>query len=366
VNDPRCKTLAFWWPEFPLSSKLFRYAALSIASSQYAGGKLNLDTMHYLQNFYCTAKETMMVSSLREIIFASYAMQLYTIAASDEPLTALLVHFKGMCEAVYALLSQELAPSQFLSTASSVLALWMMGLYVLDQLYWASVEPTNDNSQNSVTNIADKMYEVLDCPASMACLNFVFIKATRSRIWIQYHEALRVYFAFHLDLWLEKTFNSRSRRDPIPSTSFQHILRLILEQTPQAVESIGTQEILDDSLDQLLPLVSFSSTRPVLLSSPDAALLESPNLYDMKAMLFVACATLTREIQKHTNNGDNTTGAVISAANKIALLCAAALASPLSQTRGLWVCRSLVWAGIILTRFVNPISIPHVLIDVNA
>lgn len=288
---------------------------------------------------------------MKEIVFASYAMQLYAITTSNEPLTALLIHFKGMCQAVYALLSQVNADS-FLPTATPVLALWMMGLYALDQLYWASVNGTENNSDAPGNEIARKMYDVLDCPASIRCLKFLYIKATKSGTWTQYLEALRVYFSFHLDMYMYN--GCSSRRSITSSTSLYRIVQLILLlDKPRADSQPETREISGDrSLDQLVPLVSFSTTRSIVFNSPDTALLP-PSIYDLKATMFSTCANLTREILNYTADDS---GPVIAAANNLALLCAAALASPLSQSKGLWICRCLFWAGVIITHHVNPIG----------
>ena len=65
------------WPEFPLSSKPFRYAALAFASSQRTGNDTNSDTLKYLAKFYKYTKEVIVASSLVEVAVASYTILLY-------------------------------------------------------------------------------------------------------------------------------------------------------------------------------------------------------------------------------------------------------------------------------------------------
>jgi hypothetical protein len=93
-------------PDFPLSSRVFRYALLSFAASRVPPVQTTSDKYEYLAKFYTYAHEALGSSSLLELVMASYIMLMHEFSFCNEPLqepSHLLTYFAGIWHSVVQL-----------------------------------------------------------------------------------------------------------------------------------------------------------------------------------------------------------------------------------------------------------------------
>jgi len=98
-----CSGIIFEWPDFHLSSKAFRYAALALSSSIMETRKIygpKIVAVDYLTKFYKYMRDAIEAKSIAEILFASCIMVMESWLKDDLP--TLVTHFTGL-SAAYSL-----------------------------------------------------------------------------------------------------------------------------------------------------------------------------------------------------------------------------------------------------------------------
>ena len=125
----------FPWPNFPLSSKAFRYAALALSTASACISDYdNPDLFSYLAKFYRYIKEAIDSSSHIEVIVASYAAMLCNFKMS-EAFETTLTYFNGICQSYSQLLARRSGTILGPEICSTITPLLLGSLRTLELAY---------------------------------------------------------------------------------------------------------------------------------------------------------------------------------------------------------------------------------------
>ena len=340
-GNPVPLTLTVPFPEFPLSSKPFRYAALALASSHKEG---NADTLMYLAKFYKYMKEAIDASSIVEVAVASYMIVLYAYKG-HECFSTVLVHFKGMCHAFIRLKQSKYRMG--IREVPHMQTLWHGALQTLYLVFWGRPHHTSP-LQSEEFKLLGELDNVLQFSSAMLS------SVDNSQIHSSWRtcEALGCYLAFYLDHYLalrnRRAANKDIRRIPSITASLHNILRQIIHLVPQIPEA---REMLYQASDASSywncendPVQSGSLAYHSTLNGPD---------YDFRdkqaAMLFAFAKLIESVFVIDVNKTLAITSAVF--------LCRICAMLFYQQSE---VCcsrtRALFWSGLVLTKSSHPVG----------
>jgi hypothetical protein len=346
-GNPMPLTLTVPWPEFSLSSKPFRYAALAFASSQRECNGVNSDTLMYLAKFYKYMKEAIDASSLVEVAVASYMIVLYSYRG-HECFSTVLVHFKGMCDAFIRL--KQTKSRMGMREVPHMQTLWHGALQTLYLVFWARPHHTAP-LQSEEFRLLGELDNVLQFSSAML---YPAADSQISNIHSSWRtcEALGCYLAFYLDHYLalrnRRAADTNIRSLPSITASLHNILRQIIQLVPQIPEA---REILYQASDASSywnwdndPVQSGSLACHSIQNGPDYGFRDK-----QAAMLFAFAKFIESVLLIDLNKTLAITSAVF--------LCR--ISAMLFDKQSEVCCsrsRALFWSGLVLTKSSHPVG----------
>lgn len=323
----RCSVVSLPWPQFPVSSKAFRYAALAVASLREITGTNKAgtpDTLEYLSECYKHLQIAITNYSLVEVIVASYTMFLYQciqVFEKSDCLDPMLTYLNGLCEAVH--LSKQrgnCTPNDW----RLVNNLWCASFHALQHVYSTLADP-NPPLESELIRL-EKLDNVFRnfSTVQLHCLDNIPYEPSGGDIQTQYTPMMRYYrryLCFYLDYWLA------TRKHPFIDANS------------------GSHHCVERSLQHILEQIRLSTGEQVFNVRKSAAKSE-----DIKAALLVGFAKLL-EIKFFTESAVN--HEYIQCAYDLYRLCQFAVVLNLEPFEVLPLTRYLFWIGLFLTKTID-------------
>jgi hypothetical protein len=336
------------WPNFTLSSKSFRYAALALWASYYYSPDSVL-LLEYLDKFYKYIKQAFEAKSIMEVLVASYAVFICCFQ-TNEPLDTLFERFKGICTAASRLLRETPNAANDPSAVITVNSALLGSLEVF-RLAYSARDP---NAIEEIDLLRD-VHSTLQETSHWLCTHFRPGKTLSTELdFYGQLMGLDYYFRFYLDHYLALTQSTSLGNVEEISEVAASLQQIICHITGFVPKMTKPPRLLDKAK-------SDSGDWPWLShrSSPDHDIV--PNTVDFESShsaLLYALALLIQQLLD-SSGAHATNDSDISAASLLCRLCALAP----SQCGHHWLpsCpmgRYLFWAGLQLSRSVQSKGTP--------
>jgi hypothetical protein len=253
-------------PQFPLSSKPFRYASLALAASQTDNTNSETDMLLYLGEFYRHIQGAIRASSHVEVLMSSYVILLREYALTTPSQEAFFVFFGGFCRSVKALLSVDSSHSKI--EPPSVRDLCYDSLHMLTIMYWSGVRH-DGNLRSKDPQGLEKVIAALDdiLPALFFDTRVRTAPLVEGRRIIALARCLNLYFDRYLGLKMQL---GSSHQTPYALHSVTQTLRRILCEIIHLVPQIPAARTLINRInDAHHPLPWNLSSTSALLERVD-------------------------------------------------------------------------------------------------
>ena len=349
LGNPITMTMAIPWPEFPLSSKAFRYAVLTFASSQLEGDQNNTNTLEYLEKFYKYVNEAIEASSFTEIVVACYTILLYSYM-SHESFETSLIHFKGLSK-VYSNL-REVQSASAIRRLTQLDVLWRGGLQAILRKFWN--RPQSKHLPPGEHSLLVDLFKVLRCTSYSlfpdSGVHDLSINSSYTRV-----ETLGCYLSIYWDYYLALHMLPSHERD---AKLFHCVRNSIYETLHQIIDLIprllNARELLCQAREDVRSWRPDSTILPT--DYLDHSSIQFPHQFtfeDERAALLYAYAKLIHIFVSMPNGNSNR---MIPSALLLCRLCASALTGhlPFKSPFGLQMTRYLFTVGLVLTKSVYP------------
>lgn len=217
-------------PVFSLSSKVFRYAYLSLIATDVLESAAHLDVLQYNAKFYKYAKEAIESSSELEIILGSYIMFLrehYQCRLRGQDIAIMLMHFKGLWASVDRFLSRRYQLTPSLIDLIEGVCLYSVLSSHSSHLFVSRITSYLENRQ-----LRETICEILEYVVNVVCSNQLPYQDEITRI-----ETLDVCFNFFLDdvlFWKTRSISPHVQRMVRRSTKcLQQVCKCIINFTTE-------------------------------------------------------------------------------------------------------------------------------------
>jgi hypothetical protein len=351
-GDPISLTMAIPWPTFPLSSKPFRYAALTFSSSQSEAqqGNSNTDTLVYLAKFYKYTQEAITASSFAEVAVGCYTILLYSYMAHESFETS-LIHFDGLSGGYASLRQGESASST--NQLAWIDVLWRGGLQVMVRKFWSRnhmkhLPPGEATLLADLSNILRRSSCLLLPDSGLQSSEWINSSYTRL-------ETLGCYLSIYWDHYLALQSLPPQTGDvsqlPTVTKSIHEVLQQIIDVVPQLP---NPRLLLQQATEDVNTWKSDSATLTVNYL-PDSNL-SFPHVFtfeDERATLLYAYARLIADFLMSPTAPKIQ---LVPSALLLCRLCAPALRGylPRRSPFGLQMTRYWFWLGLVLTQSMHP------------
>ena len=214
-QTPNPMKVAFAWPDFPLSSAVFRSAVLALASCFQSSS--NDITLKYCDRFYkhiLTASDSLS-SSLIEVVIGSYVIMLQAYS-NCESLDELLIYFNGLSSALLQLKNDRhlSAPERRL-----LYTVWQASLGVLVRALRATNVPVNTISRKELKTLLSVHIILQKTSFMLFDKDWLGIFALDTGMQL---EAMDCYLSFYWDLYLG--LRNYPETSSLATNPLQHII----------------------------------------------------------------------------------------------------------------------------------------------
>lgn len=232
------------WPDFPLSSKAFRYATLALSTATASTSNSNYDSpdlFRYLAKFYKYIGQAIQSSSYIEVLVASYTAMLCGFK-TGQPLETILIYFDGICQAYSQLVVGCSGGTLDSKLCFTITPLLLGSLRTLELAYLAR-DPCATGDQDLITQVRDSLQGLALwlCSRSRFSLLPLAVNPTVRLEGLGYY--LRLYFDDYL---AAKRRHNHSGR-PAVTDSLRQVISEIMAIVPQMAKG---RKLLQDAMDE--------------------------------------------------------------------------------------------------------------------
>ena len=352
IKSPHRKsvTIVLPWPQFPVSSKPFRYAALTFASA-LAGNKMSHDTCFYLSRFYKYTREAIAASSLVEVAVASYAILLFHYSAADS-FDHMFIHFEGICERII-----HIQDRIFSDNLDFLRELWESAFQAMQRVIWAGIPATWEVTETEL----QKLFKVFSITRNMSFIEDGPDEDINDLTKEQRHarlDFLECLLAFYLDYYLAlKTYSDISKNSAF-ITLVGDSLRDVIRQIIRTMRGAVIVRSLLGLVTEDLYLCAAFDILPTLSEQPNLVLPAEASYDDVKAALLFGWARLLNDflIPVTTEPHDSVCSTRVTSSVVLWRLCRMAFANDTfaQHPSGLSLTRALFWIGLSITKRESP------------
>lgn len=337
-----------FWPQYPILSKAFRYAALEFACRNQ-GIADNREVFEYHGKFLCYTQKALNERSFVEAAIAIYAKVLNESAAT-EGFAEVMRHFTGLCTVL-----KQLNPAETSAEECQLLKRVFQGaLKVMRVAFWASHDPEDRLSDKQLNELISLCRTLQLTPLSLLGFPNYGPAPIVNNERTELTNGLECQLFFYLDTYLG-LLTRHSGGIEASSTSNIDSLELALLNTIEILALLIPQNPV------VARILGWANSNPQERNEDVMQLIRTAHLDDIKAVFLFAWIKLLRSLIYRSTSA---TGAAMATSAAMALygLNVAITDQEPKNTSALpcpWfpISRSLFWSGVVVTREVDPAGI---------